>query len=96
MSFRIPFKRADDLKAVAPIECWSLEGVRFEGKLLTTVSSSLFFSRGQQTTASAPPSYVLAHPERFDPAGPSPAPAVDAREELAAGNPDYHYLTQQE
>jgi len=78
MSFRIVGKRADNLEAVPLIKPWGLERVRVERKLLTTVTSSFFLGRGQQATPNAPASHVLAHPERFDPTGPAPAPAVDA------------------
>jgi hypothetical protein len=47
------------------------------------LASCLRLSRLEQPTADTPPAHVLAHPERIDPAGPAPAPAVHAGHQLA-------------
>src|SRR6188472_2540920 len=83
MPYRIVRERADDLETVPLIERRSLEAVRIQRKLHTAASPCLRLSRLEQPTADAPPAHVLAHPERIDPAGPAPAPAVHAGRELA-------------
>src|ERR687887_1443052 len=76
-------ERADDLEAVALIERRSLEAVRLQRELYTAASSCLRLRRLEQPPADMPPAHVLAHPERIDPAGPAPAPAVHAGHQLA-------------
>src|SRR5579862_3338200 len=85
MAPRVVGHGADNFETVSLVETRSLECVRVERDLLTTVATRLGFGRGEQPRAHAALPHVLTYPERLDPTGSAPAPTMDSRDQLPVG-----------